>query len=150
MKGKTMTRLFSVLGLAAMAPFLVQPLASLPALASGPALEVEIRVSEQGFLDEKGRVLGPKHPLKVPDGQLVTLTFIFDESVSSLAIGDTHQIAIISDDGWSLESEKIWMFHRNTSVQMTAGAQGRKTYRAYCIVDCLGMEHLNNLVIEVV
>ncbi len=149
MKGK-MARLFSVLSLVAMTTLLVQPIVSFPAMAAGPSLEVKIRVNEKGFLDEKGRVFGPKHPLKVPDGKLVKITFVFDESVSSLAIGDTHQIAIIADDGWSLESEKIWMFHTKTSVLMTAGEKGRKTYRAYCIVDCLGMEHLNNLPIEVV
>lgn len=149
MKGK-MTRLFSALSFVAMATMIVQPMVSLPAMAAGPTLEVKIRVSEKGFLDEKGRTFGPKHPLKVPDGSLVKLTFVFDESVSSLAIGDTHQIAIVADDGSSLESEKIWMFNRATTVHMTAGEQGRKTYRAYCIVDCLGMEHLNNLVIEAV
>lgn len=147
---ENLTRLFSTLSLMAMATLLVQPIASLPAMGAGPTLEVKIRVSEKGFLDARGRLFGPKHPLKVPDGKLVRLTFVFDESVSSLAIGDTHQIAIVADDGWILESKKIWMFHRKTSVLMTAGENGRKTYRAYCIVDCLGMEHLTNLAIEVV
>ncbi len=149
MKGK-MTRLFCALSFVAMATMIVQPMVSLPAMAAEPTLEVKIRVSEKGFLDEKGRTFGPKHPLKVPDGAVVKLTFVFDESVSSLAIGDTHQIAIVADDGSSQESEKIWMFHRTASLLMTVGEKGRKAYRAYCVVDCLGMEHLNNLAIEVV
>ena len=145
-----MTRLFSTLGLVAMISLLTQPIAALPVMAAEPSLEVKIRVNEKGFMDEQGRPFGPKHPLKLSGGKRVKLTFVFDESVSSLAIGDTHQIAIVSNDGWSLESEKIWMFNKQTSLQMTVGEKGRKTYRAYCMVECLGMEHLNNLPIEVV
>jgi hypothetical protein len=115
-----------------------------------PELELTVRVSQKGFLDEKNKLLGPSNPLKLPAGKVVKLTFVFDEDVNSLAIGDVHQIAVVSDGGFSVESEKIWLLHKKSSVTFEAGEHGRSRYRAYCILDCIGMERLNNLVIEVV
>jgi hypothetical protein len=74
---------------------------------------------------------------------------VFDEGVKSLAIGDVHQIAITADDGWTVESDKIWFFNQKSSVTFIAGENGRTHYRGFCIVDCIGMGHLNNLVIKV-
>jgi len=115
-----------------------------------PDTEITVRVNENGFFDERGRLLGPRNPLKVPEGKVVRITFVFDEKVTSLAIGDAHQIAIIADDGWSVESETIWMFNKQSGVTFRAGENGRTRYRGYCMFDCIGMEYLINLVIEVV
>ncbi len=115
-----------------------------------PELELTVRVSQKGFLDEKNRVLGPSYPLKVPAGKVVRLTFVFDEDINSLAIGDVHQIAVVADGGFSVETEKIWLLHKKSSVEFEAGEHGRTRYRAYCTLDCIGMDRLNNLVIAVV
>jgi hypothetical protein len=115
-----------------------------------PELEITVRVNQKGFLDEKNRVLGQSNPLKLPAGKVVKLTFVFDEDINTLAIGDVHQIAVVSDGGFSVESEKIWLLHKKSSVTFEAGEHGRTRYRAYCTLDCIGMDRLNNLVIEVV
>ena len=112
-------------------------------------VEITVKVTEKGFFDEKKRRIGPKNPLKVPAGEMVKLTFVFDEAINSLAVGDVHQIAITAEDKWTIESEKIWALDKRSSVTFRAGENGRMRYRVYCILDCIGMEHLNNLVIEV-
>jgi len=117
---------------------------------SKPDLELIVKVSEKGFFDEQDKPLGPKYPLEVPKGKTVKVVFVFDEAVKSLAIGDVHQIAITADDNWAVESDKIWVFNRKASVTFIAGENGRTQYRGYCIIDCIGMDHLNNLVIKVV
>ena len=113
-------------------------------------MEITVKVSEKGFLDQRNKPYGRKNPLKLPKGKVVRITFEFSEKMTSLAFGDTHQVAIISKDGWELESEKIWMWETKASVSFLAGEDGRTSYRAYCIVDCIGMDHLKNLVIQVV
>jgi hypothetical protein len=113
-------------------------------------LEVTIRVNEQGFFNNNGRLLGPQQPLTLPKGRRVKMTFLFDEALSSLAIGDTHQIAISAEDGWRIEGEPIRVFHQKTSVTFEVGANGRNTYRGYCILNCIGMNHLKNFTIKVV
>ncbi|MDH5426931.1 MAG: hypothetical protein OEZ57_10325 [Nitrospirota bacterium] len=117
---------------------------------SKPDLELIVKVNEKGFFDEKDKLLGPKNPLKVPKGAIVKVVFVFDEGVKSLAIGDVHQIAITADDSWTVESDKIWFFNGKSKVTFVAGENGRTQYRGYCIIDCIGMDHLNNLVIHVV
>lgn len=117
---------------------------------SKPDLELIVKVNEKGFFDEKDKLLGPQNPLEVSKGQTVKIVFVFDEGVKSLAIGDVHQIAISADDGWIVESDKIWLFNRKASVTFTVGENGRTQYRGFCIIDCIGMDHLNNLVFRVV
>ena len=116
---------------------------------SKPDVELIVKVNEKGFFDEKDKLLGPKNPLEVSKGATVKIVFVFDEGVKSLAIGDVHQVAITADDNWTVESEKIWFFNRKSSVTFIAGENGRTHYRGYCIIDCIGMDHLNNLVIKV-
>jgi hypothetical protein len=111
-------------------------------------LEIAVRVNQKGFLDQKGKVLGPKNTLKLPHGKTVRLIFVFDEAMTSLAYGDTHQVEI-TGDGWEKESEKFWVFSQKASITFQIGEKGVQ-YRAFCILDCIGMEHLNNLVIQVV
>ncbi len=91
-----------------------------------------------------------KRGLQVPKDTPVKITFIFSEELTSLAVGDTHQIAIKSEDGWKQETGSIWIMSREASVSFLAGENGRLQYRAYCILDCIGMEHLTNLLIQVV
>ena len=126
-----------------------QPITTVFAEAT-PDLELVVKVSEKGFFNEKGKLIGPKNPLEVSKGQRVKIIFVFDEALNSLAIGDVHQIAITADDLWTIESEKIWFWNKQTSLTFLAGEEGRMHYRGHCIVDCIGMDHLNNLVIKVV
>lgn len=117
---------------------------------SKPDLELIVKVNEKGFFDEKDKLLGPKNPLEISKGKTVKIVFVFDEAMKSLAIGDVHQIAITAEDNWTIESDKIWFFNQKTSVTFIVGENGRTQYRGYCIIDCIGMDHLNNLVIKVV
>ena len=119
-----------------------------PSTSKDVDLEITVRVNQKGFLDQKGKVFSPKNVLSLPQGKVVRITFVFDEKMNSLAYGDTHQVAL-TGDGLTKESGKIWMFNQKTSIAFQVGEKGAK-YRAYCILDCIGMEHLNNLVIQVV
>lgn len=112
-------------------------------------LEITVKVNQKGFIDQKGKPFVGKNVLKIPKDKLVRITFVFDENMTSLAYGDTHQVAITGDDGWTKESQKIWMLNKQAHVTFQTGKEGAQ-YRAYCILDCIGMEHLNNLVIRVV
>ncbi|MGB0910884.1 MAG: hypothetical protein ACPGYT_11015 [Nitrospirales bacterium] len=111
-------------------------------------MEITVKVNQKGFLNKKGKIYTKKNILKLPKGKVVRINFVFDESMSSLAYGDTHQVAITGKNG-TQEAEKIWMWNTQSSITFQAGEEGSK-YRAYCILDCIGMEHLNNLVIHVV
>lgn len=119
--------------------------------AAVPApMEIKVRVSEKGFTDENGKAYSAKNLLKIPNGTPVTITFVFSEDLTSLAVGDTHQIEVRSDNGWKEETGKLWIMRRQASVTFRAGENGITQYRAYCILDCIGMEHLTNLLIQVV
>lgn len=113
-------------------------------------LEIKVRVSEKGFLDEKGKPYGGKRMLQIPKDTLVKIIFVFGEDLTSLAAGDTHQIALRAEDGWKQETNPLWMMNRESTVSFLAGEKGRMQYRAYCILDCIGMEHLTNLIIQVI
>ncbi len=112
-------------------------------------LEITVRVNQKGFLDHRGKLFTNKNQLNLPKNSVVRMIFVFDENMTSLAYGDTHQVAITAKKAWTKESEKIWMFSQQTSIVFQTGPEGDQ-YRAYCIIDCIGMEHLNNLVINVV
>lgn len=113
-------------------------------------LDIKVRVSEKGFFDEKGKPYGGKRLLQVPKDTMVNITFVFGEDLTSLAAGDTHQITVRAEDGWKQETSPLWMMNRESTVSFLAGEKGRMQYRAYCILDCIGMEHLTNLFIQVV
>ncbi|WP_455388221.1 hypothetical protein [Petrachloros mirabilis] len=113
-------------------------------------IEIKVRVTEKGFLDEKGRPFTAKNTLNIPNDALITITFVFSEELTSLAVGDTHQVAIKSEDGWKQETGKLWIMSQESSLTFRAGENGRTQYRAYCILDCIGMEHLTKLIIDVV
>lgn len=120
------------------------------AYAGKTPVEIKVRVSEKGFTDEKGIAYTAKRPLKVPQGMPITITFVFSEAMTSMAIGDTHQIALRSEAGAVGETDKIWVMNQEASLTFLAGENGQTHYRAYCILDCIGMEHLTNLLIQVV
>lgn len=123
------------------------------AYATGPdkaPMEIKVRVNEKGFLDEKGKPYGGKRLLQVPKDTVVKLTFVFGEDLTSLAAGDTHQISVRAEDGWKQESAPLWIMNRESTISFLTGDKGRMQYRAYCILDCIGMEHLTNLIIQVV
>lgn len=142
------TRIVSTITALALTGMIVTPAVT---YAAGPApIEIKVRVSEKGFADEKGTLYTAKRMLKIPNGTPVTITFVFSEELTSLAVSDTHQIAIRSDNGWKEETEKLWIMNKRASVTFRAGENGQTQYRAYCILDCIGMEHLTNLVIQVV
>ncbi len=146
-KMKKLTTLIMILTCTAMWAGPVMTYAAAPEKAP---IEIKVRVSEKGFLDEKGKPYSAKRGLQVPKDTPVKITFIFSEELTSLAVGDTHQIAIKSEDGWKQETGSIWIMNREASVSFVAGENGRMQYRAYCILDCIGMEHLTNLLIQVV
>jgi hypothetical protein len=126
------------------------PMALASSIASEKVdVEITVKVNQKGFLDQKGKILGGKSILKIPKNAVVRITFVFDENLTSLAYGDTHQFAMTGDEGWTKESQKIWMFNKQTQITFTSGEDGSQ-YRVYCILDCIGMEHLNNLMIRVV
>jgi hypothetical protein len=120
------------------------------AIPGNAPVEIKIRVSEKGFLDENGKPYSAKRPLTIQKDTPVTITFVFGEELTSLAVGDTHQIAVKSEDGWKQETSPLWIMSREASVSFLAGANGRTLYRAYCILDCIGMEHLTNLLIKII
>jgi len=134
----------------AFAAALVAPALSYAGSPDKAPLEIKVRVSEKGFFDEKGKPYSGKRMLQVPKDTLVKITFVFGEDLTSLAAGDTHQITVRSEDGWKLETSPLWMMNREATVSFLAGEKGRLQYRAYCILDCIGMEHLTNLLIQVV
>ncbi len=144
---KQLTTLFTILTFTTIWAGPVMTYAAAPDKAP---IEIKVRVSEKGFLDEKGKPYSAKRGLQVPKDTPIKITFIFSEELTSLAVGDTHQIAIKSEDGWKQETGSIWIMSREASVSFLAGENGRMQYRAYCILDCIGMEHLTNLLIQVV
>ncbi len=145
-----MTRLATGITALAFAAALAAPALTYAAGPEKAPMEIKVRVSEKGFLDEKGKPYGGKRMLLVPKDTVVKITFVFGEDLTSLAAGDTHQIAIRAEDGWKQESAPLWMMNRESGVSFIAGEKGRMQYRAYCILDCIGMEHLTNLIIQVV
>jgi hypothetical protein len=129
-------------------------LAQLPMVWASPTttqsvdMEITVKVNQKGFLDQKSKVFTKKNILQLPKGKVVRINFVFDENLTSLAYGDTHQVAITGENG-TQESGEIWAWEQQSSITFQVGEAGSK-YRAYCILDCIGMEDLNNLVIHVV
>ena len=60
--------------------------------------------------------------------------------MTNLAYGDTHQVAITGDEGWTKESQKIWVLNKQAHVSFQTGKEGAQ-YRAFYILDCIEMEH---------
>ena len=150
MKHHSIMRLATMVTILALAATMAGPATMHAAAPDKASMEIKVHVSEKGFLDEKGKPYSAKRLLNVPKDTLVTITFVFDEELTSLAVGDTHQVALQSEDGWKQETGQIWIVSRESSITFRAGENGRTHYRAYCILDCIGMEHLTNLLIQVV
>lgn len=150
MRHYSIMRLATIVTILALTATVAGPAIMHAAAPDKTAMEIKIHVSEKGFLDENGKPYNAKRLLKVPKDTLVTITFVFAEELTSLAVGDSHQVALQSEDGWKQETGRIWIMHRESSLTFRSGENGRTRYRAYCILDCIGMEHLTSLLIQVV
>ncbi len=106
------------------------------AMAAQP---LEIHVSEHGYFSSSGEQV--TH-LEVPGGVPLTIQFVFDEDLTSLAIGDVHQFRVITKH-WEQTSEEIWIMSPETTITFTP-KQGTE-YRIDCIRACIGMDHLLDL-----
>lgn len=144
------TSIAAIVTVLAFTAMIAAPAATYAATTTTAPLEIKVHVSEKGFIDDKGKPYTAKNMLKIPQGTPVTITFVFSEDMTSLAVGDTHQIAILSNNGWKAETDKLWIMNRQASITFRAGDHGQTQYRAYCMLDCIGMEHLTNLFIQVV
>ena len=150
MKDQFMKSLMLASALAFLSGGLHVPIANASAIISEKVdVEITVKVNQKGFIDQKGKTFDEKNILKIPKDKLVRITFVFDENLTSLAYGDTHQVAITGAEGWTKETQKIWALNQRAHVIFQSGNKGTQ-YRAYCILDCIGMEHLNNLIIRVV
>ena len=89
-------KLGTVLTTLAFAATVTGPAMTYASTTDKTSVTIKVRVSEKGFLDEKGKAYTAKNMLKIPKGAAVTITFVFAEDLTSLAVGDTHQIAIKS------------------------------------------------------
>ncbi|MEO8325812.1 MAG: hypothetical protein ABI618_08185 [Nitrospirota bacterium] len=150
MKGQVLKSFVFATALAFFSGILQVPIVLASSVASEKVeLEITVKVNQKGFIDHKGKPFLGKNGLNIPKNKVVRITFVFDEDMTSLAYGDTHQIAISGNEGWTKESQKIWVLNKKAHVTFQTGKEGTQ-YRAFCILDCIGMEHLNNLVIRVV
>ena len=125
-----------------------------PALtyANGPdkaPLEIKVRVSEKDS-SMKGQALWRKANAADPQRYDGEDHLRLRRRADQPRRGRYHQIALRAEDGWKQETSPLWMMNRESTVSFLAGEKGRMQYRAYCILDRIGMEHLTNLIIQVV
>ena len=79
-----------------------------------------------------------------PKDTMVKITFVFGEELTSSRLREIPSDRLPAEDGWKQETSPLWMMNRESTVSFLAGEKGRMQYRAYCILDCIGMEHLTN------
>jgi len=114
-----------------------------PLMAEASPFEVIIQVNEDGFLDKEGRSFGDH--IEVPEGQTIKLIF---EHIGKPGV--EHAFVLLFDSDEEIESGTISGIKRRTHIEFKTGEAG-ETYDVFCvIVDCDGMEHLTDLVIEAV
>lgn len=65
-----------------------------------------------------------------------------------LAYGETHT-ETIAGDGWTKETEKFWHFANGPASPFNLAKRAPKT-RQDGMLTCMGITHVNDLVIEVV
>ena len=108
----------------------------------------QVLVRETGFYTDDNRPVNSKHPLMIPANGVVTLHFRWAEKTNSFAVGDSHQIDILNETTGEVNSSTpIWWFTKDAYLAIGAGPPGTR-HRGYCVLDCLGMNNLRNLVIE--
>lgn len=130
---------------------------ALHAGAGNPNVEFKVKVSKDGFRDSDGKVITA--PFHVKKGESVRLTFLFDEKTSDVLRdmmrsaqeqqGFVHAFALHSGKEIVAETEELSLKNRQTSLDFVAGDKGALSYKVYCTMMCFGMEHLNDLTIEV-
>jgi len=130
---------------------------ALNAGAGNPNIEFKVKVSKDGFRDLNGQVIAA--PFHVKKGESVRLTFLFDEKTSEVLRdmmrsaqdqhGFVHAFALHSGKEIVAETKELSLKSRETSLDFIAGDKGAQSYKIYCTMMCFGMEHLNDLTIEV-
>ena len=130
---------------------------ALNAGAGNPNVEFKVKVSKDGFRDANGQVIAA--PFRVKKGESVRLTFLFDEKTSEVLRdmmrnaqdqhGFVHAFALHSGKEIVAETQELSLKSRETSLDFIAGDKGAQSYKIYCTMMCFGMEHLNDLTIEV-
>ena len=60
-----------------------------------------------------------------------------------------HVFAVHSGTQIVAETEELRLKSPRTTLECIAGAKEAKSYKIYCTMMCFGMEHLNDLTIEV-
>lgn len=130
---------------------------ALNAGAGNPNVEFKVKVSKDGFRDSNGQIIAA--PFHVKKGESVRLTFLFDEKTSEVLRdmlrsaqdqqGFVHAFALHSGTEIVAETQELTLKSRQTTLDFIAGAKGAKSYKMYCTMMCFGMEHLNDLTIEV-
>jgi hypothetical protein len=130
---------------------------ALNAGAGNPDIEFKIKVNKDGFHDSNGQIIAA--PFHVKKGQSVRLTFLFDEKTSEVLRdmmrnaqnqqGFTHAFALHNGTEIVAETQELSLKSRQTALDFIAGAKGAQSYKIYCTMMCFGMEHLNDLTVEV-
>jgi hypothetical protein len=130
---------------------------ALHAGAGNPNVEFKVKVSKDGFRDVDGQIIAA--PFHVKKGESVRLTFLFDEKISEVLRdmmrsaqdqqGFVHAFALHSGKEIVAETQELSLKNRQTSLDFVAGDKGARSYKIYCTLMCFGMEHLNDLTIEV-
>ncbi len=125
--------------------------------AENPTVEFKVKVSKDGFRNSNGQIIAA--PFHVKKGDFVRLTFLFDEKTSEVLRdmmrsaqdqqGFVHAFALHSGTEIVAETQELSLKSRQTTLDFVAGAKGAKSYKIYCTMMCFGMEHLNDLTIEV-
>lgn len=125
--------------------------------AGNPDVEFKVKVNKDGFRDSNGQVIAA--PFHVKKGESVRLTFLFDEKTTEVLRdmmrsaqeqqGFVHAFALHSGTEIVAETQELSLKSRQTTLDFIAGAKGAKSYKVYCTMMCFGMEHLNNLTVEV-
>jgi hypothetical protein len=125
--------------------------------AGTPTVEFKVKVSKEGFRDVNGQLIAA--PFHVKKGESVRLTFLFDEKTSEVLRdmmrnaqdqhGFVHAFALHSGKEIVGETPELSLKSRETSLDFIAGDKGAEKYKIYCTMMCFGMEHLNDLTIEV-
>lgn len=120
-------------------------------------MEFKVKVSKDGFRDLNGQLIA--EPFHVKKGESVRLTFLFDEKTSEVLRdmmrnaqdqqGFVHAFALHSGKETVAETSELSLKSRETSLNFIAGDKGAAKYKIYCTIMCFGMEHLNDLTIEV-
>lgn len=129
---------------------------ALNVMAGNPDVDFKIKVSKDGFRDVNGQVIAA--PLRVKKGESVRLTFLFDEKTSEVLRdmmraaesqqGFVHAFALHNGKEIVAETKELSLKSRQTTLDFIAGDKG-VSYKIYCTMMCLGMEHLHDLTIEV-